>query len=113
MIIEALLIGAALLVGGSLVAKYWNSIVDWLKRCLQKVKQVIKTAVYGTKVFIKKIGEAIEEISKHYAKENGPWQETVITRKVNERDVPEDIRAMAQKYRETDITDELEAQLTR
>lgn len=112
MILTTLLLGAGLLVGGTLVASFWNEIVDWLKRAVVKVKQMIDMAVYGTKVFIKKMYEAIKEISKHYSQDKyGQWHETVVTREVPENQVPPEIRAMAERDRERDITDKLELQL--
>jgi hypothetical protein len=113
MILTSLLLGAALIAGGSLIATFWNDIVSWLKRGIQKVKEIVKVAVYGTKVFIRKTREAIEEISKHYSKDrSGRWNETIITREVSEHEVPAEIRQMAQRGRETDITHKLEMQLT-
>ncbi|MCI3923531.1 hypothetical protein MO973_25215 [Paenibacillus sp. TRM 82003] len=113
MIITSLIIGAALLVGGSLIARFWNDIIGWLKRGIEKVKTMIRTAVYGTKVFVRKMREAVQEISKHYAKDrDNRWNETVVTREVSESEVPPEIRAMAQRGRETDITDQLAMQLS-
>lgn len=112
MILTSLLIGAALIAGGTLIASFWNEIVDWLKRAVVKVKQMIRMAVYGTKVFIRKMAEAIKEISKHYSQDQqGRWHETVVTREVDESQVPPEIRAMAASGRETDITQKLELQL--
>ncbi|MGD6778534.1 hypothetical protein ACQCT3_02265 [Sutcliffiella horikoshii] len=112
MIITSMLIGAAIIAGGSLIKKFWNNILSWLKRAVQKIKQIVKLAVYGTKVFIEKIGSAFREISKHYSKkENNQWVENIVTREVSASEVPPEIRAMAQQRRETDITSELQLEL--
>ncbi len=114
MILSAIIMGAACVAGVGLVATYWNNIVDWLKRAIVKVQNVIKGVVYGTKVFIQKIKEGIKEISKHYSQdENGRWKETVVTREVPESEVPEEIRMKARVMnQQVDITDELELQLS-
>lgn len=112
MILTSILIGAALIAGGSLIKRFWNDILAWLKRAVQKVKQIIKVAVYGTKVFIEKIGQGFREISKHYSKQdNNQWIETVVTREVSASEVPPEIRVKAQQRKETDITNELEMEL--
>ncbi|GCF70225.1 MULTISPECIES: hypothetical protein [Bacillus] len=113
MILTSLIVGAGILIGGSLLARYWNSVVDWLKRAISKVQEMMQTIIYGTKVFIKKMYEAMQEISKHYTRDQqGQWHETVVTREVSEYDVPPEILAKANKTsQETDITHELELQL--
>lgn len=111
MILVTLLFGAVLIAGA---ATYWSKIVDWLKRAIQKVKEIVNMVVYGVKVFVRKINEAIKEISKHYSQdEYGKWHETVVTREVDESEVPSDIRERANRARneEIDITDELELKL--
>lgn len=114
MILSAILLGAGLLVGTSLIVTYWNNIISWLKKAINKVKEIVDGVVYGTKVFIKKMKEAIKEISKHYSKDEvGRWTETTITREIPENEVPEEIRRKAMSMSgEVDITDELEMQLS-
>lgn len=112
MILTALLVGAGIIAGGTLLAAFWNDVVDWLKRAVEKVKTITGMIVYGTKVFIQKAYKAIQQISRHYSKDSyGRWHETTVTREVPEHEVPEEIRNMAKKSQETDITHELELQL--
>lgn len=111
MIFTALLLGAGVLVGIGLVAVFWNDIVSFLKKAVNKVKELVSGVVYGFKVFVKKISEGIKEISRHYSKVGQQWQETTITRNVSESEVPEEIRNKAMYSEELDITDELEMKL--
>ncbi|MCD2502314.1 hypothetical protein LQE93_11035 [Clostridium sp. NSJ-145] len=113
MILSTIILGVAVIAGTSMLANYWNSMLAWLKRGINKVKEVIGHIVYGTKVFIKKIKEAIKEISRHYSQEEiGRWKETIVTREIPESEVPPEIRAKAlQMNQEIDITEELELQL--
>lgn len=112
MILTALLIGTGLLVGTGLVFAFWNDIVSWLKRAVQKVKEILGVVSYGFRVFVRKMREALIEISKHYSKnKENKWQETIITKEISESEVPAEIRAKARMYEDTDITNELEMQL--
>lgn len=110
MILTALLFAA----GAFTLMSFWEDLRDWLKEVVTKVKQVVKRAVVGFKIFVKKMGEAIKEISKNYSQnEEGRWQETVVTREISESEVPADVLAKAKKHRgnEVDVTEELELQL--
>ena len=67
MILTALLFGAAVIAGAGIVAAFWNDLVAFLKKAVEKVRAVVAGIVYGTKVFIRKIGEAFKEISRNYS----------------------------------------------
>lgn len=71
---------------------------------------MIKGVVHGVKVFAKKLGERFQEISKHYSKKNGNWEETTVTRTIDASEVPEEFRNIAGK-KETDITNKLQLEL--
>lgn len=112
MLIASLIIGAALLVGGSLLVSFWNNVIGWLKRAIEKVQQVINKAVYGMKLFIRQISSGFRKVSKHYSKDdNNRWNETVTTREVSANEVPPEIRKMAMYGRDSDITSELALKL--
>ena len=64
MILSALITGAALIVGVSLLARFWNDITEWLKRAFVKVREIVNTVVLGTKIFIQKFGEAYKETQR-------------------------------------------------
>lgn len=114
MILASIILGIACVAGASLIAAYWNNILDWLKRAIKKVREVIRQVVYGTKVFIKKIKEAIKEISKNYSQDElGRWKETIVSREIPASEVPPEIRRKAMYMdQEVDITNELELQLS-
>ncbi len=110
MILTSIIFGAVLTAGiVGVVAAFWNDIIDFLKKGIDKVRQIVDGIVYGSKVFVKKIYEGIQEISRHYSMVDDRWQETTVTRTVSPNEVPDDIlrRAEMQK-KEVDITDELE-----
>lgn len=110
MILTSIIFSAVLAAGiVGIAATFWNDIISFLKKGIEKVRQVVKGVVYGCRVFIKKISEGVSEISRHYSKVDEHWQETTITRTVPESEVPPEIlkRAEMQK-KEVDITDEME-----
>ena len=111
MILTGLIMGAAIIAGASLVAKFWNTIVSWIKRIYDKLRGVIQGVIQGTKIFLKKMNEAAKEISKHYAKVGTKWQETTVEKTVTASEIPEEYLRKMINNRECDFTDELEMQL--
>lgn len=109
MIFIGLLFGALAL----LAASFWKELVEWMKRVVEKVREITAKAVAGVKIFVRKVGEAIKEIAKNYSQdEHGRWHETIVTREIAESEVPEEIRAKVKRTRdEVDVTKELELQL--
>lgn len=111
MILAGLILAAV--TGGVILATFWDEIKDWLAAGLKKVQEVMRMVVYGSKVFVNKMGEAIQEIAKHYSQDKyGKWHETTATREISEMDVPKEILAKARQNRQVDITRELELKLT-
>ncbi len=108
MILTALIVGCAI---AGLLAAFWKDLVGFLQAAIDKVKQIVNGILYGSKVFIKKLGEAVKEISRHYSKVDGHWQETTVTKQIPESEVPKDILERAGYNTELDITNELEMQL--
>lgn len=107
-----LLLGAVIL-GGGVIATFWNEIVGWLKRILEKVKTVVKGTVEGFRIFFSKMQGVGKEISKNYAKVGAKWQETIVERTVEVTDIPpEYLKKMLNESEEYEFTEELEQQLT-
>lgn len=112
MIATALILGAAFLIGASLLTKYWNKVIDVLKSVITKLKAKIKGIVMGSSVFIKKIGDKFQNRTKHYSKDEvGKWKETIVTYDQTENEVPEKYRNYATMDDEFDLSPELEMQL--
>ena len=91
MILTALLWGAGILAGVGIVAAFWNDIVKFLKKAVEKVRQLVEGVVYGCKVFVKKMREGMKEISRHYSKVDQHWEETTVTKVISESEVPPEI----------------------
>lgn len=95
------------------VASFWKDIVAWMKKVVEKVKEIVAKAVVGFKIFVTRMAEAIREIAKNYSQDqHGRWQETIVTREIPESEVPADILAKVRRNGgEVDVTKELELQL--
>lgn len=112
MILTTLLWGAAIIAGVGIVAAFWNDFVNFLKKAAERVQQLVGGVVYGFRVFVQKLQEGVKEISRHYSKVEQHWEETTVTRRVSESEVPPEILARANANMELDITEEMEMQLT-
>lgn len=113
-----LLIAAGLAIGGVVIAANWNSIVNWLKDFVPKLRaawnSVRENVPHGARIFGDIIVEGAERLAriihKLYYKENGQWIEETTTRKVSEDEVPASIRNKINR-KEADITEEIEKEL--
>lgn len=112
MILTSIILGAALIVGTSVVIAFWNDVLSWLKRVTEKVKTVVKGVLQGTCIFLKKMKEAAKEISKNYAKVGTKWQETIVEKTISYNEIPEEYRNRIQVDNlEYDYTKELQLQM--
>lgn len=110
----ALLIGAGLLVGGTLLAKYWNKVIDFMKKVIAKleVKLNVNQKLMGAAIYIRKVGDKIQNKTKHYSKDEvGKWKETIVTYEQDVNEIPEEYRKYASETEDYDLTPELEVQL--
>ena len=91
-------IAIILALSGALVAGlviYWQKIVKWIQKAVNKIKEVLGIAVQGTRTFITKTVSGFQNKSKYYNenKVTGEWEETVYTKEVDESEVPPEILA--------------------
>lgn len=108
-----LAIGAAIY----LLHKYWQNIVNWIKKAVEKIKEVLNVVVEGARTFICRTRDGLVNKSIQYNKneKTKEFEETVFTRNVNESEVPPEILAKLRNismdtYVET--TEELEMALS-
>lgn len=107
----ALILGAVI-VGGTLIAKYWNKVVGFMKTVITKLKTKVQGILMGSAVFLKKIGDRFQNRTKHYSKnEAGKWKETIVTYEQNKEEIPEQYRNYITMDEEFDLSPELELQL--
>lgn len=113
---DSILVGLGLVIGGTLLVKYWKNIVDWLKDFIPKLKMAWKRVrpmlPYAAIIVGDKLWEAgsalVAVMHRLYYKENGEWirhrRRRGRSKKVK---VPAHIRDRL-KNEETNITHEME-----
>ncbi len=112
MILTSIILGAVITAAAvGIVRAFWEDILSFLKKAVNRVKQMVAGILYGSKVFIRKLSEGVREISRHYSKVDEHWEETTVTRTVPASEVPEEFLKKAGYDVELDITDEMELQL--
>lgn len=85
-------LGAAMIAG---LILFWQNIIEWIKKAVNKIKQVLGLEPDGTKTFISKTVDGFKNKSKYYYKNKvtREWEEVVYTKEVEEDEIPPDIRA--------------------
>ncbi len=111
----ALILGAALIAGGTLIAIFWNKIMDFIKNTARKLEEKFAQSqkLMGVVQFIRKLGNRFQNRTKHYLKdvETGKWKEVIVTMEQEADEIPEEYRRHAEQTDEYDLTPELELQL--
>lgn len=87
----------AAMVAGLLL--FWKNIVEWIKKAVNKIKEVLGLAPDGTRTFVTKTTDGLKNKSKYYYKNKvtSEWEEIVYTKKVDESEIPPDILAKVGK----------------
>lgn len=104
------LAAAATIAAGVVCGLFWDNILGWIKKTALKIKEKLQKAVYGATILATKIGGVLKKISKNYVRNGTEWEEYVLTKEIEESEVPDYIRAL-EEGNEIDITDELKLQL--
>ena len=95
---------------GVVCALFWENILGWIKKIAVSIKERLQKAVYGSTIFATKVGGVLKKISKNYVRTGTEWEEYVLTKEIEEDEVPDYIRAL-EEGDEMDITEELKLQL--
>lgn len=111
--IPAILLGGVALAAGIAIAIYWKEIGAWLKRIWDKLPASVKQNLKGAVALAKRIGNTFKNIMKYYAYDSNTnkWSETVVTKEVNESDIPKHIRERLHSTEEVDISTDLQEKL--
>ena len=87
-----LLLSAAMIAG---LAMFWRNLIGWIKKAVNKIKEVLGLTPDGTRTFITKTMDGLKNKSKYYYKNQATreWEEIVYTKSVDESEVPAEILA--------------------
>lgn len=111
----ALILGATIILGSTLLARYWNKAIEFLKNTIHKLQEKFASArtLMGSSIFIRKFGDKYQNRTKHYSKDKfGHWKETIVTYEQQEEEIPEEYKNKASETEEYDLTEQLELQLS-
>lgn len=103
-IVIILTLSAALITG---LLVFWQKIVEWIKKAVNKIKEVLGITPDGTKTFISRTVDGFRNKSKYYYKQKvtNEWEEVTYTKSVDESEIPFDI---LEKVRKQAISVEIE-----
>jgi C4-type Zn-finger protein len=81
----------ALIAGAAL---YWKSLIDFVKKSIEKIIRVTQKVVEGFKTFTVRLVDGFKNLAKSYSKNKltDEWEETVTKKSVDERDIPKEIK---------------------
>jgi hypothetical protein len=82
------------------LAVFWKNILEWIKKAVNKIREVLGLTPEGTRTFLTKTSEGLKNKSKYYykSKVTTEWEEVVYTKAVDESEVPADILAKARGF---------------
>jgi len=113
MILTSLIVAAAATIAVGAVITYWDDVKRFLASAIKMAKAALDAIVVGVKVFMKKMDGYFTEVAKTYQRDRqNQWHETTTTKRVDPSEVPADILAKMNAYREeVDITQNVEREL--
>ena len=72
---------------------FWRNIVEWIKKAVNKLQEVLGIVVKGTKTFVKRTVDGFQNVSKYYNinKVTNEWEENIYIKAVAQSEIPEEI----------------------
>lgn len=94
------------------ISRFFSNFRDWILKTGEKVKQVIQGVLLGVRIYIKKFAEGIiRKMTSHFSKNGDVLEETVVTKKISESEVPPEFVKLANYNESTDLTDDFKKEL--
>jgi len=105
---------SAAMITGLLV--FWRKIVTWIKKAVNKIKDVLGITPDGTRTFISRTIDGFRNKSKYYYKNKvtREWEEIVYTKAVDASEIPANILAKVRNQAidtEVSTTEELKLEI--
>lgn len=118
MIPVAVIVGATLIVGIGVAVKFWNKIISFLQRLVEKLKNVVQGVLMGVKVFLRKTKDGIQYVTKTYAqdKETKKWEEGLVKKDIEVKEIPKEEKQKLDQMEmdeDFDISEKLELKMKR
>lgn len=111
--IPVLLLGAALIGGAVVLAVFWKDIAAWVSRVWEKLPASVKENLQGAKAFVQKLDATFKNVMNYYSydQKTQKWTETVVSKEVDQSQIPADILKKFKAKSKIDITDDVQEKL--
>ncbi len=99
---------------GLALSAFWKAVKSFVLAAAEKIKQILMgAAAEAVSLFVRKSVDGIKELAYNYIKDGGRYLEKIVTKKINESDLPSDIRSRVEnRYgSEVDITNDFAREL--
>ena len=94
------------------ISRFFSNFRNWILKTGEKVKQMIQGKLLGVRIYIKKFAEGIiRKMTSHFSKNGDVLEETVVTKKIPESEVPPEFVELANYNESTDLTDDFKKEL--
>ena len=105
--------GIAAVAGAVVLVAFWKEIVAWVDKVMAKLPPSVRENLQGAVAFVERVAGAIKNLMNYYSydEQTQKWTETVVSREVDESQIPKHIREKMKAQSKVDITDDLQEQL--
>lgn len=93
---------------------FWQAVRSFVLAAAEKIKQVLMgAAAEAVSLFVRRSVDGLKELSYNYINQGGRYLEKIVTKKINESDLPSDIKSRIDisNGNEVDITNDFEREL--
>lgn len=109
--ISIALIAAGVVVAAGVLGIFWNKILKFLQKGLQKVQQLVQGELRGSDVAFQKSDTGVVDVMRYYSRVEDHWQVTTVRRDLPPNEIPSDILSRVPTQGELDVTEELKLNL--
>ncbi len=109
-----LLLEAISAVVGRVLSAFWAAARSFVLDAAEKIKQILMgAAAEAVNLFVRKSTDGIKELAYNYIRDGGRYLEKIVTKRINESDLPSDIRSRIENSygSEVDITNDFAREL--
>ena len=82
---------------------FWQAVRAFILAAAQKIKQVLMgAAAEAVSLFVRRSVDGLRDVAYNYINQGGHYLEKVVTKRINESDLPNDIKSRVNNVREND-----------
>ena len=93
--------------GITAIKRFFRRVLAFLKLCVEKLTEIVKTIILGVSHLIRKTRGKIIEVATVYTKneKTKEWEEIEMTKSLKENEVPKEYRRMDEEFEIDDTRD--------